>query len=178
LATRDVGYQFVKWSGDVDTIGNVNAHLTTITMQGSYSITANFEEEKAAHFADPNLDAAIRETIDIHERPVCPSDLKALTSLAADHRNIADLAGLEQCTSLTELRLRFNQISDISPLANLISLTWLDLNDNQINDIEPLVNNPALSQGDTVYSGNNPLSLTSINTYIPQLEARGVTVDC
>jgi hypothetical protein len=36
-------YQFVEWTGDVDTIADVNAAATNITMNGSYSITANFE---------------------------------------------------------------------------------------------------------------------------------------
>jgi len=40
-----------------------------------------------------------------------------------------------------------------------------------------LVNNPGLSQGDEVYLSGNPLSSASINTYIPQLEARGVIVE-
>ena len=44
---------------------------------------------------------------------------------------------------------------------------------NQISDIEALVNNPGLADGDWVWLGNNPLSETSVNTYIPQLEARG-----
>lgn len=39
-----IGYRFVNWSGDVDTIANISAAETTITMDGSYSITANFEE--------------------------------------------------------------------------------------------------------------------------------------
>jgi hypothetical protein len=43
LAVPDEGYQFVKWSGDVDTIAGVNATSTNITMNDSYSITANFE---------------------------------------------------------------------------------------------------------------------------------------
>jgi len=62
-------------------------------------------------------------------------------------------------------------------LANLTSLTVLDLQTNQISDIAPLVNNPGLSAGDTVFLENNPLSDTSINTYIPQLEARGVIIN-
>ena len=43
VATAEEGYYFVSWSGDVDTIGNINAPATTITMMGDYSITANFE---------------------------------------------------------------------------------------------------------------------------------------
>jgi hypothetical protein len=37
-------HRFVNWTGDVDTIADVTAAQTTITMNGSYSITANFEE--------------------------------------------------------------------------------------------------------------------------------------
>ena len=37
------GYDFVHWTGDVETIGDVNAASTTITMNGNYEITANFE---------------------------------------------------------------------------------------------------------------------------------------
>jgi len=42
VATPDNGYRFVEWTGDVDTIVDVNAAATTITMNGDYSITANF----------------------------------------------------------------------------------------------------------------------------------------
>jgi hypothetical protein len=45
LATPDSGYQFVTWTGDVDAIEDVDAAQTTITMHGSYSITANFERK-------------------------------------------------------------------------------------------------------------------------------------
>ena len=37
------GYEFVNWTGDVETIADVNAASTTITMNGDYKITANFE---------------------------------------------------------------------------------------------------------------------------------------
>ena len=44
VATPDAGYRFVDWTGDVGTIGNVNAGITTITLNDNYSITANFGE--------------------------------------------------------------------------------------------------------------------------------------
>ena len=177
--------------------------------------------EEAVTFADPNLEAAIREAIDIPEGPIYPSDLEDLTLLNASEMDIADLTGLEHCTDLTELYLGrnqiddispladltgltrlslhhnqisdisplanltsltylssgWNQIEDISPLANLTSLTWLYLRSNNITDVGPLVENEGLSEGDEVALNGNPLSDTSINTYIPQLEARGVNVD-
>ena len=172
----EADYHFVSWTGDVGTIDDVNDATTTITMNGDYAITANFEEE-AVTFADPNLEAAIREAIGKPTGPIYPSDLEGLTSLSASEKNIADLTGLECATSLTSLSLRYNQISDISPLANLTNLTWLDLEGNQISDISSLVDNEGLSEGDEVYLTGNPLSSDSINIYIPQLEARGVIVD-
>jgi len=45
-ATPDSGYQFLNWTGDVATIANVNAAVTNITMDGSYNITAKFEQVK------------------------------------------------------------------------------------------------------------------------------------
>jgi alpha-tubulin suppressor-like RCC1 family protein len=42
-ATPDPGFRFVVWTGDVSHVANVNAAVTTITMNGDYEITANFE---------------------------------------------------------------------------------------------------------------------------------------
>jgi len=44
IAEPEEGYRFVKWTGAVNTIANVNAAITVITMHGNYEITANFEE--------------------------------------------------------------------------------------------------------------------------------------
>jgi hypothetical protein len=43
VAQPDEGYRFVKWTGDVDTIADVHAASTTVTMDNSNSVTANFE---------------------------------------------------------------------------------------------------------------------------------------
>jgi len=43
FAQPDEGYQFMKWTGNVSTIADVYAAETTIAMNASYSITANFE---------------------------------------------------------------------------------------------------------------------------------------
>jgi len=42
VATPDSGYHFVNWTGDVDTIADVEDATTTITMYGTYVLTANF----------------------------------------------------------------------------------------------------------------------------------------
>jgi hypothetical protein len=43
IAQPDEGYEFVQWTGDVDSVADINAARTTITINGSCSITANFE---------------------------------------------------------------------------------------------------------------------------------------
>ena len=45
VASPASGYHFVNWTGDVGTVANVNAASTTITMNGSYSVTAVFAED-------------------------------------------------------------------------------------------------------------------------------------
>ncbi|MFO7996052.1 MAG: hypothetical protein R6U93_02725, partial [Dehalococcoidia bacterium] len=42
VATPDADYYFVRWTGDVGTIADVNDASTNITMNGDYTITANF----------------------------------------------------------------------------------------------------------------------------------------
>lgn len=42
VAQADEGYHFVNWTGDVSTIADVNATVTTITVSNIYSTTANF----------------------------------------------------------------------------------------------------------------------------------------
>jgi len=44
MAVSSTGYRFVNWTGDVDTVADVNAAATTINMKGDYSIMANFEK--------------------------------------------------------------------------------------------------------------------------------------
>ena len=153
----EADYHFVSWTGDVSTIADVNDATTNITMNGDYAITANFEEE-AVTFADPNLEAAIREAIGKPTGPIYPSDLEGLPSLSASEKNIADLTGLECATSLTSLGLDDNQISNVSPLANLTSLQQLWLGDNQISDISPLANLTSLTG---LYLYSNQISTIS-----------------
>ena len=42
LTEAEEGYGFAKWTGDVDSITDVNGESTTITMNGDYEISANF----------------------------------------------------------------------------------------------------------------------------------------
>ncbi len=61
-------------------------------------------------------------------------------------------------------------------MSSLTNLVTLSLNNNLISDIFPLIQNSGINNGDVVDLSDNPLNTISINTNIPQLEARGVTV--
>ncbi|MCP4613251.1 MAG: hypothetical protein GY845_31560, partial [Planctomycetes bacterium] len=49
-AFPSMGYDFLAWTGDVDTIANVNAANTTITMSGTKSILATFAQSAPATY--------------------------------------------------------------------------------------------------------------------------------
>jgi hypothetical protein len=49
VAEAEDSHGFAKWTGDVDSIADVNAASTNITMNGDYSITANFVGVEAGH---------------------------------------------------------------------------------------------------------------------------------
>ena len=106
------------------------------------------------------------------------SDISALAGLSELYRldlpdnSISDISALVDLTELSELDLSNNSISDISALAGLSELAELDLSNNSISDISPLMLNKAL---DYISVFGNPLSGTSLNTYIPTLRNRGIT---
>jgi hypothetical protein len=104
------------------------------------------------------------------------SELHRLASIQFVGNNISVLAPLSGLTTLEALVLRANPLGDISPIANLTNIHWLDLTQDGLSDISPLLTNSGLAAGDTLWLGYNPLSHQSLNTYIPQLESRGVWV--
>ena len=105
------------------------------------------------------------------------SNLTNLKSLYLYNNSISDVSALSGLTNLEWLDLADNSISNVSALSGLTNLTSLNLSDNSIVDISPLVANTGLGSEDRVYLWNNPLSATSLNTHIPNLQARGVTVE-
>ncbi len=104
-------------------------------------------------------------------------DLTNLKYLFLDANGISNLSPLAELTQLTRIGLSNNSVSDLSPLAGLTSLRWMRLVGNNISDISPLVANTGLGSGDEVVLNDNPLSYSAINTHIPALQTRGVTVE-
>jgi len=86
-------------------IGVIVACVAVIVVVVAVVVHTLGDNDAEVAFADPNLEAAVREAIGIPEGSIYPSDLGELTSLNATEKNIADLTGLEYCTNLTELNL-------------------------------------------------------------------------
>ncbi|HCR17860.1 MAG TPA: hypothetical protein DIU35_10290, partial [Candidatus Latescibacteria bacterium] len=104
------------------------------------------------------------------------SSLTALIDLDLNYNQISNLSPLSSLTALTHLYLHYNQISDLSTLSSLTALTLLYLLNNQITDLSPLVNNAGLGSGDTIYLGNNPLSVDVLAVQITALVERGALI--
>ncbi|MDR9458688.1 MAG: leucine-rich repeat domain-containing protein, partial [Dehalococcoidia bacterium] len=104
------------------------------------------------------------------------SNLTSLTHLALWENQINDISPLSNLATLTYLTLNYNEISDISPLANLVNLQLIALSGNQISDISTLLDLSSLSSENALDLRYNPLSATSVDTYIPLLEQRGLNV--
>ena len=117
-------------------------------------VTVYYSSPNIITFPDVNLEAVIRAAIGKPTGDIYEGDLLLLTTLNGEGKGIIDLTGLEYC----------------------VNLAYLNLSGNGISDIQPLVDNASLATGDIVYLRDNPLNSNSIDSLIPALEARGVTV--
>jgi len=123
-----------------------------------YGVEVTLDTQKpkglVTQFADPNLEAAVREALGIPDGPLFVDDLEMLSTLNASGREIKDLSGIEYCVNLMSLVLEYNEISDLRPLAMLGNLMSLNMNDNAISDTAPLSGLTNLSR---LYLGGNDL---------------------
>jgi|GEM_PF-620888 len=90
-------------------------------------------------FADPNLEAVIREIIGKPEGPIYKHEVMNIEILIAYDRNISLLEGIGHLESLRHLSLNNNEITDVTPLLTLTELEVLDLGNNQISNVSELV---------------------------------------
>ena len=88
---------------------------------------------------DPNLETAVRLTLQKPTGPLTEADLLSLTDLAAPNYQITSLGGLELARHLQVLQLAANPITNIGPLTGLSALRQLDLSFNPVGDPTPLL---------------------------------------
>ena len=104
------------------------------------------------------------------------SNMSDMEILYLGGNQIQDLSPLVHLRLLNTLSLSGNGLVDISALTGLTKLNFLSLSNNQIRDLSALVNNPGIQTFDTVVLSGNPLDAMSLDTQVPALEARRVTV--
>jgi len=146
------------------------SHLTRLTRLGiSDNLVSNIS---------PLASLTGLRYLDLHNNHI--SDISSLHSLvelgelSLSGNQINNISPLASLNILASLDSESNQIADISALASLHSLVTIDLINNKISNMSPLV---SLTKLKSIYITNNPLSVTSINTYIPQLINKGVKVN-
>lgn len=108
------------------------------------------------------------------------SILSNLTNLKRLHMGYIQATDFSAITSLPLIEIfgvAGNNLIDIGFLKDLPNLKTLYLSTNLITDIKPLIDNQGIGPDDYIRLRNNPLSDLSINTYIPELESRDVTID-
>jgi hypothetical protein len=106
------------------------------------------EMPDAVVFADPVLEARVREAMGKPEGDITIAEAETVTELKLNTEYTADeppegtiirdLSGLESFKNLENLELHFHAVTDISPLAGLTKLHSLSLGGNPIADITPL----------------------------------------
>ena len=127
---------------------------------------------------DPSLRALVAQQAAgnwvLVDAPITESSISVLRVLYAFNAGVSDLAGLEAAPNLVDLWLAANAVSDVTAISRLAQLRRVDLTGNLVTDVSPLVENGDFA-GQVSLSGN-PLSEESVNTHIPALLERGVTV--
>jgi internalin A len=66
------------------------------------------------------------------------SELRELTKLSVDSKNISSLEGIQRLTGLETIIVHDTNISDLNPLSNLPNLKELLMSNNKITDVTPL----------------------------------------
>jgi hypothetical protein len=149
-----------------DTTRGYSVPLTVTVNSSNFTVT----------IPDPNLEAAIRATLNIPApTSITRSDMLLLTDLLADYRGIVNLEGLQCAENLSYLDINRNLISDLRPLSSLTSLEVLALQVNRISDLKPLsglTNLYHLDLGVNQISNLSPLtSLSNLQNLLLQQNA-------
>lgn len=90
-------------------------------------------------FADPGVEAVVREVIRKPGGVIYTHDLMSVIELDISGKGITRLEGIGELRNLRVLNAAGNEISDLAPLEKLVKLQKLNLRENEISDISPLI---------------------------------------
>ncbi len=129
------GWIFKEWSGDQQ--GTANP--LTVTIDKAVNITATFERNESlwTFIPDDNFELALIDDGFDHDLDnyVLSDNIKNIEELNISNRQISDLTGIEDFTSLIILNASDNELSTID-LAHNSDLLFLLLNDNKLTNLD------------------------------------------
>ena len=125
---------------------------------------------------DAELEAVLREVLEVPDGAITVDKMNELTRLAASHGEIADLTGLEHAVNLVELYLNYTDVSDISALQHLKNLEVLELSSTYVSDISALENLTNLESLNLVWTDVSDISVLANLTNLESLELWGTGV--
>ncbi len=114
--------------------------LTSCSGEPNLLLGADTSSTEIDHnlFADANLEAAVRLSLEQPRGEIATAELAALQSLDANGREIRSLQNIGQLVGLRRLHLAQNEIHDLTPLAALDSLAVLDVSRNALFSVVAL----------------------------------------
>jgi Leucine-rich repeat (LRR) protein len=119
--------------------GSTGQVVEVETLEIYESEAVNPPPAELLQFADPNLEAVVRDSLGLGPtEPITRDAAAALTILSASGKGIQSIRGLEGMTGLTVIDFAGNNIADVSPLAGLKDVWRLNLLQNNISDIGPI----------------------------------------
>ena len=129
VAEADACYEFVEWTGDVDTLADVYAALTNITMDGDYFITANF----AKISYDLTTDSTTGGSVTTPGEGTFPYDCGMVVALVAETEegyqfinwtgDIATIADVEDATTTITMNNNYSVTANFEEIPLIIN--WL-----------------------------------------------------
>jgi internalin A len=100
------------------------------------------QPEEQAVISDAGLEAILRETTGIFNRPMTYGDLSRIGKIAGSTdgmwQSVSDITALKHCLNLDGLVIFGSNVSDLTPLAGLKRLRILSILDSAVNDVTPL----------------------------------------
>jgi Leucine-rich repeat (LRR) protein len=135
--------------------------------------TAATAAQEIVHFADPQLETAVRQELNRPAGLLTVTDLSQLWILEASRQDIADLTGLEYAVNLESLNLHQNKVEDLDSLAGLSGLRVLNLGGNHIKNINPLQGLTALEELDLSYNCLKDIGTVKNLTHLRELHLEG-----
>ena len=121
----------------------IEAIFSTLEEKDFEILTADAVPDEPLVFADAQFEKALRNAMDIHDRPITQKDAFMVQSIYIGNdkskgSQFADISPLSYFVNLTSLEFNSNLISDLTPLSGLTKLKKLGISYNQVSDISPL----------------------------------------